>query len=258
MNNQISESLPGDPTMPAPILTHSQQQQQQQQEQEQRKKKIKDDIRTLKKDLRCYKEKVKFKFAGEPDKYKIFYDIIRDIFREEHDTLNLVKDISMLFINDIELLLMFNIVLVFPDKALVVKLSKSGHDVFYIESRYELGRIRVRRTLLTRTIDIKSPTPKSISQPITLTTTSSEEIKPVQHLPVAHANTNAVTMNGHHSAHNCVTPIVPFNSSDPSQISLSVELDMPDRQVASNVPQVSILTTEESTNFQNQPVGMNL
>lgn len=252
MNNRVPESLPGSFTMAASVLNQYQLQQLHQ-------LLLTPNGFLYIRETQSYMEMVRLKFIKKPHKNQIFMDILRNIRRILYESFDVVKNVSKLFIKDPELLLMFNMFLFPPHRLITIKYKKNGRDVYYITTRtVNSEHVIVHRTLLTRTIHMISSTPKTSTRPVSLTTTSPVAIgQGARHLPFAQNNTNAVTMNCHHTAHNIVKPNAPSGSSDSLQLPFYVELDMPDHKFASTILQEPILTAEESTYALNQPVEMN-
>lgn len=260
INDKIPGSLPGGSTMPAlhTIQTqHSVQQirqkgipcstiiQQQQQQTQFQRLKVEDAL--------SYLDQVKFKFSNHPQVYNDFLDIMKEFKSQSIDTPGVITRVSNLFKGHPELIVGFNTFLP-PGYKIEIKNNELGFHVSV--SIPQSPAITSSQTIIHSTTQhIMSSIPIVTTQPVTLTTTTPVIIKPAGHLPMNQVNTTSVLMN-HHTVQNNVTPItVPSSTSfHPTQIPLSVASLS---QVASNIPQVSIPTTQESTNSQNQPVEFN-
>ncbi|XP_050434250.1 paired amphipathic helix protein Sin3b [Adelges cooleyi] len=259
INDKIPGSLPGGSAMPtlhtiqAPHSiqqirqkvvpsTIIQQQQQQQQTQFQRLK-VEDAL--------SYLDQVKFKFSNQPQVYNDFLDIMKEFKSQSIDTPGVITRVSNLFKGHPELIVGFNTFLP-PGYKIEIKNNELGFHVSV--SIPQSPAITSSQTIIHSTTQhIMSGPPTVTTSPVTLTTTPPVVIKPAVHLPINQVNTTSVVMNHHHTTQNNITPTAP-SSSYPTQIPLSVASLS---QVASAIPQVSIPTTQESTNSQNQPVEFN-
>ncbi|KAL5233533.1 hypothetical protein ACI65C_000943 [Semiaphis heraclei] len=261
INDKVPGSLPGGSAMPAlhtiqaqhniqqirqkvvPPATIIQQQQQQQQTQFQRLK-VEDAL--------SYLDQVKYKFSNQPQVYNDFLDIMKEFKSQSIDTPGVITRVSNLFKGHPELIVGFNTFLP-PGYKIEIKNNELGFHVSV--SIPQSPAITSSQTIIHSTTQhIMSSTPIVTTPPVTLTTTPPVVIKPAGHLPtINQVNTTSVVIN-HHTTHNSVTPTAPTSSVHPTQIPLSVASLS---QVASNIPQVSIPTTQESTNSQNQPVEFN-
>lgn len=262
INDKIPGPLPGGSTMPAlhsiqpqhsiqqvrqkavPSTTMIQQQQQQQQTQFQRLK-VEDAL--------SYLDQVKFKFSNQPQVYNDFLDIMKEFKSQSIDTPGVITRVSNLFKGHPELIVGFNTFLP-PGYKIEIKNNELGFHVSV--SIPQTPPITSSQTIIHSTTQhiMSSTTPIVTTPPATLTTTPPVVIKPAGHIPVTQVNTTSVVMNHHHPAHNSVAPTAPSSSFQPTQIPLSVASLS---QVASTIPQVSIPTTQESNNSQNQPVEFN-
>lgn len=261
LNDKIPGSLPGGATMPAlhsiqaqhsiqqirqkvvPSTTIIQQQQQQQQTQFQRLK-VEDAL--------SYLDQVKFKFSNQPQVYNDFLDIMKEFKSQSIDTPGVITRVSNLFKGHPELIVGFNTFLP-PGYKIEIKNNELG---FHVSVSIPSGpAITSSQTIIHSTTQhIMSSSPVTTT-PVTLTTTPPVVIKPAGHLPINQVNTTSVVMNHHTTLNSSVTPTAaPSSSFHSTQIPLSVASLS---QVASNIPQVSIPTTQESTNSQNQPVEFN-
>lgn len=264
LNDKIPGSLPGGSTMPAlhsiqaqhsiqqirqkvvPSTTIIQQQQLQQQQQTQfQRLKVEDAL--------SYLDQVKFKFSNQPQVYNDFLDIMKEFKSQSIDTPGVITRVSNLFKGHPELIVGFNTFLP-PGYKIEIKNNELG---FHVSVSIPSGpAITSSQTIIHSTTQhIMSSTTPITTTPVTLTTTPPVVIKPAGHLPINQVNTTSVVMN-HHTTHNSsITPTAaPSSSFHSTQIPLSVASLS---QVASNIPQVSIPTTQESTNSQNQPVEFN-
>lgn len=226
-----------------PSTTIIQQQQQQQQTQFQRLK-VEDAL--------SYLDQVKFKFSNQPQVYNDFLDIMKEFKSQSIDTPGVITRVSNLFKGHPELIVGFNTFLP-PGYKIEIKNNESGFHVSV--SIPQSPAITSSQTIIHSTTQhiMSSTTPIVTTTPVTLTTTPPVVIKPAGHLPANQVNTTSVVMN-HHTASNSVTPTTPSSNFNSTQIPLSVASLS---QVASNIPQVSLPTTQESTNSQNQPVEFN-
>ncbi|VVC29015.1 Paired amphipathic helix,Histone deacetylase interacting domain,Sin3, C-terminal [Cinara cedri] len=259
LNDKIPGSLPGGSVMPAlhTIQTqHSIQQirqkvipsstiiQHQQQQTQFQRLKVEDAL--------SYLDQVKFKFSNHPQVYNDFLDIMKEFKSQSIDTPGVITRVSNLFKGHPELIVGFNTFLP-PGYKIEIKNNELGFHVSV--SIPQSPAITSSQTIIHSTTQhIMSSTPIVTTPPVTLTTTPPVVIKPAGHLPINQVNTTSVVIN-HHTVHNSVTPTAPSTSFHPTQIPLSVA--SLSQVAASNIPQVSIPTTQESTNSHNQPVEFN-
>lgn len=203
-------------------------------------------------DALSYLDQVKFKFSNQPQVYNDFLDIMKEFKSQSIDTPGVITRVSNLFKGHPELIVGFNTFLP-PGYKIEIKNNETGFHVSV--SIPQSPAITSSQTIIHPTTQhiMSSTTPIVTTTPVTLTTTPPVVIKPVGHLPVSQVNTTSVVMN-HHTTNNSVSPTAPSSNFHTTQVPLSVASLS---QVASNIPQVSIPTTQESTNSQNQPVEFN-
>lgn len=205
-------------------------------------------------DALSYLDQVKFKFSNQPQVYNDFLDIMKEFKSQSIDTPGVITRVSNLFKGHPELIVGFNTFLP-PGYKIEIKNNETGFHVSV--SIPQSPAITSSQTIIHSTTQhiMSSTTPIVTTTPVTLTTTPPLSIKPASHLPVSQVNTTSVVMNHHTTTNNSVSPTAaPSSSFHTTQVPLSVASLS---QVASNIPQVSIPTTQESTNSQNQPVEFN-
>lgn len=236
--------------MPALVLTKSQLAQQQLEllRQQQQTTIVYPDVN----DCLAYLDEVKKKFKDDRKKFHDFLGVLKKYKTKKLEVSFVVKQISQIFQGHPELIEMFNGFLDPREYKLKIEYNKLGYDVYFsITECLKLAPFQKKQ--LSRTIHIMSHNPIT-TQPVTLSTTSPVKTELAGLKPNAGSNTNSVVMNLHHTSHNNVTPSTPPSSIGSTQIPLGVKVST---HIASTVPQISILTSEESTDSQNQQFELN-